>query len=119
MVERLLDQAERVALLPREDVAGDLRDLLGLDIDADGSHAVVVPEGVHAATVRQADRDIRAATADRLPSGVDRLAAALAELPADRQSFPLIVSVGRLHPSKGMARLVDAWKSTSAPAFVA
>ena len=114
MVERLLDQAERIAVLPRDDVEGDLRDLLGFDLDANRWRAVVVPEGVHAATVRRADRDVRAATAEQLPAGVDRLATELTALPVGRRSLPLIVSVGRLHPSKGMGRLVEAWVSTPA-----
>ncbi|MGH9271041.1 MAG: glycosyltransferase, partial [Ilumatobacteraceae bacterium] len=114
MVERLLGQAERLAVLPREDVAGVLRDLLGFDLAAHQSRTVVVPEGVHAATVRQADLEVRSARPGQLPAGVDRLAAGLATLPGERRSLPLLVSVGRLHPSKGMERLVEAWVSTPA-----
>jgi glycosyltransferase involved in cell wall biosynthesis len=45
---------------------------------------------------------------------VDDLLAALAHLPSRRRRLPLVVSVGRLHPAKGMARVVAAWRAALA-----
>lgn len=108
MVERLTAHADRLALLPRRDMADDLRDLLGHDLDDDG-RSVVIPEGVHAGTVIDAARAVGAARPPVLPSGFAELVAALAALPATRRDMPLIVTVGRLHPAKGIDRVVRAW----------
>ncbi|MGI9052454.1 MAG: glycosyltransferase [Ilumatobacteraceae bacterium] len=113
MVERLLRQADRVVVLPRAHIARDLRELLGWDVDEHPDRVAVIPEGVHAASVRRAGGDVRRAQRDALPSGVDVLAAAIATLPAARRSLPLLVCVGRMHRSKGVSRLVEAWATTS------
>jgi glycosyltransferase involved in cell wall biosynthesis len=99
MVERLVGQAAGVALLPRADAAGDLR-RLGVDVPA---RARVIPEGVHAATVRDAAVTAAAGTAVR------DLRAHVGALPAWRRELPSVVTAGRLHPSKGMDRIARAW----------
>ncbi|MET0461174.1 MAG: glycosyltransferase [Ilumatobacteraceae bacterium] len=108
MVERITAQADRIALLPRPGMRDDLHDLLGHDTE-DG-RSTVIPEGVHAATVRDAAAAVAAARSPRpLGAAVTGLAAALDELPASRRGLSLAVTVGRLHPSKGIDRIVQAW----------
>ena len=99
-------------MLPRTDIARDLREMLGFDLDEHAERVAVIPEGVHAATVRRAARDVRAARPGGLPSGVDSLATAITTLPPARRPLPLLVSVGRMHRSKGLHRLVEAWATT-------
>jgi glycosyltransferase involved in cell wall biosynthesis len=108
MVERITAQADRIALLPRPGMRADLRDLLGHDTE-DG-RSTVIPEGVHAATVRAAAAAVAGAGSPRrLGAAVAGLADALDALPAWRRGLPLVVTVGRLHPMKGFDRIVRAW----------
>ena len=108
MVERITAQADRVALLPRPGMRADLRELLGHETD-DG-RSTVIPEGVHAATVRDAAAAVAAAAIPAaLGAAVAGLADALDALPAWRRSLPLVVTVGRLHPMKGIDRIVAGW----------
>lgn len=117
MVEQLTARSDRVALLPRGDgLAGEIRRMLGVDVSEPTGRCVVIPEGVHAGTVRRAAADVQHVidTDDvtprrTLPAGVDSLVAAVAALPAARHRLPLVVTVGRLHPLKGVDRIVRAW----------
>ena len=112
MVERLTIQADRIALLPRPDVRRDLLELLGHDIDEVPGRAVVIPEGVHRRTIQTATADVEAAAAARpgpWPGGLDTLVDALRALPPERHGLPLIVTIGRLHPAKGIDRVASAW----------
>ena len=108
MVERITATADRVALLPRPGMRADLHELLGHET-ADG-RSTVIPEGVHAATAREAARAVTTARDPRrLGAAVAGLADALDQLPAHRRALPLVVTVGRLHPMKGIDRIVRAW----------
>jgi len=65
---------------------------------------------VHAATAREAARAVTTARDPRrLGAAVAGLADALDQLPAHRRALPLVVTVGRLHPMKGIDRIVRAW----------
>jgi glycosyltransferase involved in cell wall biosynthesis len=46
-----------------------------------------------------------------VPTVIADLARALDSLPPERRRLPLLVSVGRLHPVKGMDRFASAWAS--------
>ena len=120
LLRQLARRADHVVVLPRADLEGDLRELLGIDLDDGELRLSVVPQGINVAAVdaglQQAspDRDV-AADGSSAPE-----AAALAELdtlletlPVERRGLPLAISVGRLHPVKGMATLVKAWASRS------
>ena len=109
MVERLTSQSDRIALLPRPAVREDLLELLGHDIDDDPRRSAVIPEGVHARTIRAAASAVRAADPGAWPPGLDALVDALRELPPERHGLPSIVAVGRLHPAKGIERVAAAW----------
>jgi glycosyltransferase involved in cell wall biosynthesis len=109
MVEQLARQADGVALLPRPALAIELRRLLAFDVDEHAHRTSVIPEGIHAATIREAKHDVLSSTTAPWPAGVDVLVSAIEALPAHRHGLPLVVSVGRLHPAKGMDRIVQAW----------
>jgi glycosyltransferase involved in cell wall biosynthesis len=101
LVDRLSRGARRIALFPRPDLRAQLRELVGIDIAAEPGRSVIVPEGIDTTAI---DR----ASAQPAPTSPD-VDAILAQLPNDRRGRPLIVSVGRMHDVKGMARVVEAW----------
>jgi len=70
--------------------------------------ASVIAEGVHAATVRHAAATMAAGTV------VGELRDRLATLPERRRELPLVLTAGRLHPSKGMDRIARAWAGDAA-----
>jgi glycosyltransferase involved in cell wall biosynthesis len=120
LLRQLARRADHVVVFPRADLERDLRELLGIDLEDGELPLSVVPQGINVAAVdaglQQAsrDRDL-AADGSSAPE-----AAALAELdtlletlPVERRGLPLAISVGRLHPIKGMATLVKAWASRS------
>ncbi|HYN71753.1 MAG TPA: glycosyltransferase [Nakamurella sp.] len=128
LVRRLAAGAYRCALFPRPQLRHQLRDLLGVDIEAEPRRYTVVPEGIDL-TVSDAAR-----LEAELVSGVDRpgsvarstsstaaltpafadLHGLIAALPAERQGLPVALTVGRLHRVKGMATVVEAWAADPA-----
>ncbi|WP_291043640.1 glycosyltransferase [Herbiconiux sp.] len=128
LVQRLASNANRTVLFPRPELRRDMRELLGIDIDAHPERHSVVPEGIDLQVV---DRAVAEATAgdghsdgpsDGLSDGLEiGLGPELAELrdlvgtiPAERRGLPLLVSVGRFHRVKGMAAIVAAWQRGAA-----
>lgn len=110
MVERLTDQAAALALLPRRDGRRRLEQYFGRRLDE--ATSAVIPEGVHAATVSEASAAVSHAPTPRaLGDVVADLADRLDALPLERRRLPLLITVGRLHPVKGMGRIVEAWSS--------
>ncbi len=102
MVERLTAQADRLVVLPRPTIARELVELLGVDPVDLGRRVTVVPEGVD---VGQVDR----ARARRWLHGTSpAVRRVLDGLPPERRSLPWVLTVGRLHPTKGAQRIVDA-----------
>ncbi|HET7800870.1 MAG TPA: glycosyltransferase [Humibacillus xanthopallidus] len=139
LLRQLARRADHVVVFPRPELEHDLRDLLGIDTDDETLHLSVVPEGInlpavdaaleaatadeeagdeklgdehggdeHGGDEKPGDRVPGAATATPALTELDEL---LATLPAERRGLPLAISVGRLHPVKGMATLVEAWAS--------
>lgn len=101
MVERLAAQADRVVVLPRPTILDELVELVGLDrVDLE-RRATIVPEGVDTGEI---DRAL--ARRQHGPSPAAR--AVLASLPSERRHLPWVLTVGRLHPSKGAHRVVAA-----------
>ena len=102
MVERLSAQADRLVLLPRPTLHDELVELVGIQPDDLASRAVEVPEGVDLdVLVRARHRGGEAPT----PRAV---AAVLDALPRHRRALPWLLTVGRLHPTKGPHRIVEA-----------
>jgi adenosyl cobinamide kinase/adenosyl cobinamide phosphate guanylyltransferase/glycosyltransferase involved in cell wall biosynthesis len=100
MVERLAHQADHLVLFPRADSREALRRLTAIDRTVLDDRSTVAPEGIDLANIEAAEERIGESPV------IDDLVAAL---PADRHGLPLVVSVGRLHPVKGMVRVVADW----------
>ncbi len=103
LVERLGRDADRVALFPRATSFPFLDSIVARDAEDIGRTAVVA-EGIDVASLDRAEREADARTPDVVRELDDRLV-------GDRRGLPLLISVGRLHPVKGMERVVEAWAS--------
>ncbi len=112
LVEDLAEEADGLALFPRPDQNRVLADLVGCDLsDSETDRAVrTVPEGIDLEISRRgADRRAAAANGTASSAILETLEERLRELPPARLGLPLLTAVGRLHPVKGLARLVEAW----------
>lgn len=107
LAEQMIRQSRSLAVFPRPDLAQDLKDLMGVDVNAHPRRFVMVPEGIDTRVPEKALQEIRHSL--RRPTVIEELTQKIAALPHERQGLPLLVSVGRLHPVKGMHRLVRAW----------
>ncbi len=109
LVEWMLDRADRIALLPRRDQHQQFRDLLGVDVSRSEQFRVI-PEGVDFHVSEEARQVIVGLeTGSERPSVIADLETAVSRMPPARHGLPLLVTVGRLHPIKGMERVVAAW----------
>lgn len=114
LVQTLAASASHSVLFPRPNLARDMRELVGIDIDSHSERHTAVAEGVDLAVIDRAVADARSAAtatdgADRSDPAFAALAAHLEALAPERRGLPLLVTVGRMHRVKGMATLVDAW----------
>lgn len=108
MVERLVAQADHLALLPRPTIEHELVELLAVDpIDLD-DRSTMIAEGVDVAEVERARQRL---VTNSPASAVERV---LQSLPEDRRHLPWVLSVGRLNPTKGPQRIVEAIVSSDA-----
>ena len=102
MVERLAAQADHLVLFPRLDVDRAIVQAMGIDREYLERNSTMAPEGIDVANIDAATRNTGSwPIADEI---TDRL-------PADRRNRPLVVTVGRLHPVKGVTRVVADWLS--------
>ncbi|HET8989001.1 MAG TPA: glycosyltransferase, partial [Humibacillus sp.] len=110
LLRQLARRADHVVVFPRPDLERDLRDLLGVDVEDETLRLSVVPEGINLPAV---DAALEGVTGDDglgdEPPALAELDTLLDTLPPERRGLPLAISVGRLHPVKGMATLVQAW----------
>ncbi len=102
MVERLTAQADHLALLPRPTIHRELVGLVGIDPTELAARSTVIAEGVD---VGESTRACARLAAGTVSPAVRRV---VDSLPADRRRLPWLLTVGRLHPSKGPQRIVDA-----------
>jgi glycosyltransferase involved in cell wall biosynthesis len=100
MAERLVLQADHLVLFPRLDVRNTIERVLGIDREFLDRRSTVAAEGIDLAA-------IDAAFVDRTAPAV--LGEIATRLPPERHGLSLVVSVGRLHPAKGMTRVVRDW----------
>lgn len=113
LLRDLAAQAAHLVVFPRPHLARDLKDLLHLD-PSDTDRITAVPEGIDVAPLNRAASEVARAlrgeaVSDGTASAMSDLDDILARLPEGRRGLPLAISVGRLHPVKGMATLVEAW----------
>ena len=110
MVERLTSRADHLVLLPRRGATDQLRRVFGATAADALDRATVVPEGVDPAPISRARAALHvAARGGPTPPLLEPLRTAIEQLTVERRGLPLTVSVGRLHPTKGMDRLARAW----------
>ena len=106
LVERLAREADRLALFPRSRqvglFAGD-----GARRASTDRRSAVVAEGIDIGLIRRAEA--AGPLAQVTSPGGDFLTEAAAGIPETRRHLPLLLSVGRLHPVKGVDRVVTAW----------
>ena len=107
LVERLAHESDRIALFPRSKTIDFFR---GTDAAPDrfDQRCAVVAEGIDIGLIRRAE----AADGETMSIGATRgdvLADLASGISKDRCHLPLLVSVGRLNPVKGMDRVVAAW----------
>ncbi len=108
LIEKLSEQSSRLALFPRPHLAGDLRRLMGFELDAVASDKVrVVAEGIDFSGVERACQAVRRSETP-MPA-LSKLTRILESRLPSRRGLPLLVTLGRLHPIKGTSRLVEAW----------
>ena len=100
MVERLAGQADHLVLFPRRDAHDVIERVMGLDRVLLDHRSTIAAEGIDLAS-------IDAAAAEVTPAPIIEVIAN--RLPADRLGRAMVVSVGRLHPAKGMTRVVRDW----------
>ena len=109
LVDHMLDRADRLALLPRQDQREQFRHLLNIDIET-SDRFVVIPEGVDLAVAEAAASDVLAIRQGaRVPKVLSELEQAIRALPRSRQGLPLLISAGRFSTVKGFDRTVAAW----------
>jgi len=114
LLRQIQQQASQLVVFPRPALAANLRDLLGVDVERERGRVTVVPEGIDPVPLDRAAREVPAAVQGGYASAatldaLDDLDDLLITLPPDRRGLPLALTVGRLHPVKGMATLVQAW----------
>lgn len=106
LVEYMATNADRLALFPRSRPT-ELFDDIGVPSDVVGRRAATVAEGVDVDLIRRAEYDRSGLRASGCRGGVvDELVDRIAP---ERRGLPLLLSVGRLNPVKGMDRVVAAW----------
>jgi glycosyltransferase involved in cell wall biosynthesis len=117
LVRRLVRQARDVALFPRPELREQLRELVGIDIAADPARFTVIPEGIDISGIEVASAEAETNKAAKVAAKATTVAAAsrpdvhavLAQLPVERHGLRAVLTVGRMHDLKGMARVVRAW----------
>jgi glycosyltransferase involved in cell wall biosynthesis len=103
LVERMLREADALAVLPRPGADRELHALLGPSFDAVRPDRVwTIPEGI---AVYTAARQPVAPDAPAIRS----LGTAIGSLPDRRLGLPLVLTVARLNRVKGIPQLVEAW----------
>ena len=111
LLRGLADRAAHLVLFPRPDLHQDLCELLGVDLTEPTVRASVVAEGIDLAGISRAATVVAATenAGDPTPPALLELDTVLGSLPPHRRGLPIALTVGRLHPVKGMATLVETW----------
>jgi len=109
LVETLAKRANRLVLFPRAKPS-ELLDVLGIDSRRYGQRMAVVSEGIDVALIRRAEANY--CTDEKKNREQSDILDELADqIPKNRRNLPLLLSVGRFNPVKGMERVAAAWAS--------
>jgi glycosyltransferase involved in cell wall biosynthesis len=106
LIDELAEGSTQVVTLPRAGGRAELEGLVGRRLDP--RRTVTIPEGISLDPLRRA-LETMSNPGTEPPSITADLGSALASLGETRLGLPLILSVGRFHPVKGLTRLVEAW----------
>jgi glycosyltransferase involved in cell wall biosynthesis len=111
LLRDLAARADHLVLFPRPTLAADLTALLGVDITDPSVRATVVAEGVELGGIDRAAATVASIgqPGTALPPALSDLDDLLSALSPERRHLPVALTVGRLHPVKGMATLVETW----------
>lgn len=107
LVERLARESDRIALFPRSQSIDFFTGTVAAPGRSD-QRCSVVAEGIDIGLIRRAEAADGVTPRMGAPRR-DVLADLASGIPKDRCDLPLLVSVGRLNPVKGMDRVVAAW----------
>ena len=107
LVEHLARESDQIALFPRSQTI-DFFTGAGATHRRLGQRSAVVAEGIDLGLIRRAEAADGLTPRTGAPRG-DVLAELASGIPKDRCDLPLLMSVGRLNPVKGMDRVVAAW----------
>lgn len=111
LIEKLAERANRLVLFPRAKPS-DLLDILGINSRRPGQRVAVVSEGIDVDLIRRAQASYccDAAGADKSSQQNPDILSQLADqIPENRRHLPLLLSIGRFNPVKGMERVAAAW----------
>jgi glycosyltransferase involved in cell wall biosynthesis len=104
LIERIARDADQLALFPRSKPM-EFLERIGVSGEQGRQRCAVVAEGIDISALDRATGAARRTTAGGV---LDELAETI---PSSRRGLPLLVSVGRLNPVKGMDRVVAAWSA--------
>jgi glycosyltransferase involved in cell wall biosynthesis len=113
LVERLAERANRLVLFPRAKPT-DLLEVLGIDSRRNGQRVAVVSEGIDVDLIRRAEANYSCDDShdEKCSQGESDILVQLADqIPKNRRNLPLMLSIGRFNPVKGMERVAAAWAS--------
>ncbi|MFT5706651.1 MAG: glycosyltransferase involved in cell wall biosynthesis [Oceanospirillaceae bacterium] len=111
LIEKLAERASRLVLFPRVK-PNDLFEILGIGSPRYGQRVAVVSEGIDVDLLRRAQADYffqKSYTEKSTQNHRDILEQLANQIPENRRSLPLLLSIGRFNPVKGMERVVAAW----------
>jgi|GEM_PF-195346 len=111
LLRHIADRSAHLVLFPRPELHQDICRLLGVDLTEPDVRACVVAEGVDLVGIRRAAAAVGATRHEGVepsPALAD-LDSLLQTLPPQRRNLPLLLTVGRLHPVKGVAMLAETW----------
>jgi glycosyltransferase involved in cell wall biosynthesis len=109
LVERLAASANRLVMFPRAKPS-EFFDALGIDAHRYGQRAAVVSEGIDVDLIRRTEAYY--VCDGKFTQGQPDILDLLAEqIPQSRRNLPLLLSIGRFNPVKGMERVATAWAS--------
>ncbi|MFT5664542.1 MAG: glycosyltransferase involved in cell wall biosynthesis [Limisphaerales bacterium] len=113
LIERLAERANHLVLFPRAKPS-DLLDLLGIGSRRYGQRVAVVSEGIDIDLIRRAEANYTGHDSydDKSTQNHPDILVQLADqIPKNRINLPLLLSIGRFNPVKGMERVAAAWAS--------